>query len=304
MGTFELSQEFVAFTYKLDRGELRRYQVNKEAQKEDFVPIFPNIPASTNIELFIKEIQKTTGLSDPFDILEFFYQKNGLSVPEYHKKDGFARYYNYLQATGVPASAETATGVPTSGETATGVPASGEAATGVPASGETATGMPASGETATGMPASGKTATGVPASGETATGVPASGETATGMDASGETATGVPASGETATGMPASGKTATGVPDSGDTATGVPASGDTATANNLVEAGVYCPKGAKEHPFYIGQIDHETRESFTSADLIFTISSDSFNREVNTELPPRLFGKARRERDPMKKSES
>ena len=96
MGTFELSQEFVAFTYKLDRGELRRYQVNKEAQKEDFVPIFPNIPASTNIELFIKEIQKTTGLSDPFDILEFFYQKNGLSVPEYHKKDGFARYYNYL----------------------------------------------------------------------------------------------------------------------------------------------------------------------------------------------------------------
>ena len=231
MGTFELSQEFVAFTYKLDRGELRRYQVNKEAQKEDFVPIFPNIPASTNIELFIKEIQKTTGLSDPFDILEFFYQKNGLSVPEYHKKDGFARYYNYLQATGVPASAETATGVPTSGETATGVPASGE----------------------------------------------------------------------TATGMPASGKTATGVPDSGDTATGVPASGDTATANNLVEAGVYCPKGAKEHPFYIGQIDHETRESFTSADLIFTISSDSFNREVNTELPPRLFGKARRG-SAMKKS--
>ena len=221
MGTFELSQEFVAFTYKLDRGELRRYQVNKEAQKEDFVPIFPNIPASTNIELFIKEIQKTTGLSDPFDILEFFYQKNGLSVPEYHKKDGFARYYNYLQATGVPASAETATGVPTSGETATGVPASGE----------------------------------------------------------------------TATGMPASGKTAT----------GVPASGDTATANNLVEAGVYCPKGAKEHPFYIGQIDHETRESFTSADLIFTISSDSFNREVNTELPPRLFGKARRG-SAMKKS--
>ena len=201
MGTFELSQEFVAFTYKLDRGELRRYQVNKEAQKEDFVPIFPNIPASTNIELFIKEIQKTTGLSDPFDILEFFYQKNGLSVPEYHKKDGFARYYNYLQATGVPASAETATGVPTSGETATGVPASG----------------------------------------------------------------------------------------------------DTATANNLVEAGVYCPKGAKEHPFYIGQIDHETRESFTSADLIFTISSDSFNREVNTELPPRLFGKARRG-SAMKKS--
>ena len=191
MGTFELSQEFVAFTYKLDRGELRRYQVNKEAQKEDFVPIFPNIPASTNIELFIKEIQKTTGLSDPFDILEFFYQKNGLSVPEYHKKDGFARYYNYLQATGVPASAETATGVPTSGETA--------------------------------------------------------------------------------------------------------------TANNLVEAGVYCPKGAKEHPFYIGQIDHETRESFTSADLIFTISSDSFNREVNTELPPRLFGKARRG-SAMKKS--
>ena len=231
MGTFELSQEFVAFTYKLDRGELRRYQVNKEAQKEDFVPIFPNIPASTNIELFIKEIQKTTGLSDPFDILEFFYQKNGLSVPEYHKKDGFARYYNYLQATGVPASAETATGVPTSGETATCVPASGE----------------------------------------------------------------------TATGMPASGKTATGVPDSGDTATGVPASGDTATANNLVEAGVYCPKGAKEHPFYIGQIDHETRESFTSADLIFTISSDSFNREVNTELPPRLFGKARRG-SAMKKS--
>ena len=231
MGTFELSQEFVAFTYKLDRGELRRYQVNKEAQKEDFVPIFPNIPASTNIELFIKEIQKTTGLSDPFDILEFFYQKNGLSVPEYHKKDGFARYYNYLQATGVPASAETATGVPTSGETATGVPASGETATGVPASGETATGMPAS----------------------------------------------------------------------GDTATGVPASGDTATANNLVEAGVYCPKGAKEHPFYIGQIDHETRESFTSADLIFTISSDSFNREVNTELPPRLFGKARRG-SAMKKS--
>ena len=221
MGTFELSQEFVAFTYKLDRGELRRYQVNKEAQKEDFVPIFPNIPASTNIELFIKEIQKTTGLSDPFDILEFFYQKNGLSVPEYHKKDGFARYYNYLQATGVP----------TSGETATGVPASGETATGVPASGETATGMPAS----------------------------------------------------------------------GDTATGVPASGDTATANNLVEAGVYCPKGAKEHPFYIGQIDHETRESFTSADLIFTISSDSFNREVNTELPPRLFGKARRG-SAMKKS--
>ena len=211
MGTFELSQEFVAFTYKLDRGELRRYQVNKEAQKEDFVPIFPNIPASTNIELFIKEIQKTTGLSDPFDILEFFYQKNGLSVPEYHKKDGFARYYNYLQATGVPASAETATGVPTSGETATGVPASGE------------------------------------------------------------------------------------------TATGMPASGDTATANNLVEAGVYCPKGAKEHPFYIGQIDHETRESFTSADLIFTISSDSFNREVNTELPPRLFGKARRG-SAMKKS--
>ena len=261
MGTFELSQEFVAFTYKLDRGELRRYQVNKEAQKEDFVPIFPNIPASTNIELFIKEIQKTTGLSDPFDILEFFYQKNGLSVPEYHKKDGFARYYNYLQATGVPASAETATGVPTSGETATGVPASGE--------------------TATGMPASGKTATGVPASAETATGVPTSGETATG----------VPASGETATGMPASGKTAT----------GVPASGDTATANNLVEAGVYCPKGAKEHPFYIGQIDHETRESFTSADLIFTISSDSFNREVNTELPPRLFGKARRG-SAMKKS--
>ena len=241
MGTFELSQEFVAFTYKLDRGELRRYQVNKEAQKEDFVPIFPNIPASTNIELFIKEIQKTTGLSDPFDILEFFYQKNGLSVPEYHKKDGFARYYNYLQATGVPASAETATGVPTSGETATGVPASGETATGMPASGETATGMPASGETATGMPASGKTAT------------------------------------------------------------GVPASGDTATANNLVEAGVYCPKGAKEHPFYIGQIDHETRESFTSADLIFTISSDSFNREVNTELPPRLFGKARRG-SAMKKS--
>ena len=231
MGTFELSQEFVAFTYKLDRGELRRYQVNKEAQKEDFVPIFPNIPASTNIELFIKEIQKTTGLSDPFDILEFFYQKNGLSVPEYHKKDGFARYYNYLQATGVPASAETATGVPTSGETATGVPASGE----------------------------------------------------------------------TATGMPASGKTATGVPASGKTATGVPASGDTATANNLVEAGVYCPKGAKEHPFYIGQIDHETRESFTSADLIFTISSDSFNREVNTELPPRLFGKARRG-SAMKKS--
>ena len=221
MGTFELSQEFVAFTYKLDRGELRRYQVNKEAQKEDFVPIFPNIPASTNIELFIKEIQKTTGLSDPFDILEFFYQKNGLSVPEYHKKDGFARYYNYLQATGVPASAETATGVPTSGETATGVPASGETATGMPAS--------------------------------------------------------------------------------GDTATGVPASGDTATANNLVEAGVYCPKGAKEHPFYIGQIDHETRESFTSADLIFTISSDSFNREVNTELPPRLFGKARRG-SAMKKS--
>ena len=211
MGTFELSQEFVAFTYKLDRGELRRYQVNKEAQKEDFVPIFPNIPASTNIELFIKEIQKTTGLSDPFDILEFFYQKNGLSVPEYHKKDGFARYYNYLQATGVPASAETATGVSTSGETATGVPASGE------------------------------------------------------------------------------------------TATGMPASGDTATANNLVEAGVYCPKGAKEHPFYIGQIDHETRESFTSADLIFTISSDSFNREVNTELPPRLFGKARRG-SAMKKS--
>ena len=191
MGTFELSQEFVAFTYKLDRGELRRYQVNKEAQKEDFVPIFPNIPASTNIELFIKEIQKTTGLSDPFDILEFFYQKNGLSVPEYHKKDGFARYYNYLQATGVPTS--------------------------------------------------------------------------------------------------------------GETATGVPASGDTATANNLVEAGVYCPKGAKEHPFYIGQIDHETRESFTSADLIFTISSDSFNREVNTELPPRLFGKARRG-SAMKKS--
>ena len=221
MGTFELSQEFVAFTYKLDRGELRRYQVNKEAQKEDFVPIFPNIPASTNIELFIKEIQKTTGLSDPFDILEFFYQKNGLSVPEYHKKDGFARYYNYLQATGVPASAETATGVP----------------------------------------------------------------------ASAETATGVSTSGETATGMPASGKTAT----------GVPASGDTATANNLVEAGVYCPKGAKEHPFYIGQIDHETRESFTSADLIFTISSDSFNREVNTELPPRLFGKARRG-SAMKKS--
>ena len=221
MGTFELSQEFVAFTYKLDRGELRRYQVNKEAQKEDFVPIFPNIPASTNIELFIKEIQKTTGLSDPFDILEFFYQKNGLSVPEYHKKDGFARYYNYLQATGVPASAETAIGVPTSGETATGVPASGETATGMPAS--------------------------------------------------------------------------------GDTATGVPASGDTATANNLVEAGVYCPKGAKEHPFYIGQIDHETRESFTSADLIFTISSDSFNREVNTELPPRLFGKARRG-SAMKKS--
>ena len=139
MGTFELSQEFVAFTYKLDRGELRRYQVNKEAQKEDFVPIFPNIPASTNIELFIKEIQKTTGLSDPFDILEFFYQKNGLSVPEYHKKDGFARYYNYLQATGVPASAETATGVSTSGETATGVPASGETATGMPASAETAT---------------------------------------------------------------------------------------------------------------------------------------------------------------------
>ena len=241
MGTFELSQEFVAFTYKLDRGELRRYQVNKEAQKEDFVPIFPNIPASTNIELFIKEIQKTTGLSDPFDILEFFYQKNGLSVPEYHKKDGFARYYNYLQATGVPASAETATGVPTSGETATGVPASGETATGMPASGKTATGVPASGETATGMPASGKTAT------------------------------------------------------------GVPASGDTATANNLVEAGVYCPKGAKEHPFYIGQIDHETRESFTSADLIFTISSDSFNREVNTELPPRLFGKARRG-SAMKKS--
>ena len=231
MGTFELSQEFVAFTYKLDRGELRRYQVNKEAQKEDFVPIFPNIPASTNIELFIKEIQKTTGLSDPFDILEFFYQKNGLSVPEYHKKDGFARYYNYLQATGVPASAETATGVP----------------------------------------------------------------------ASAETATGVSTSGETATGMPASGKTATGVPASGDTATGVPASGDTATANNLVEAGVYCPKGAKEHPFYIGQIDHETRESFTSADLIFTISSDSFNREVNTELPPRLFGKARRG-SAMKKS--
>ena len=261
MGTFELSQEFVAFTYKLDRGELRRYQVNKEAQKEDFVPIFPNIPASTNIELFIKEIQKTTGLSDPFDILEFFYQKNGLSVPEYHKKDGFARYYNYLQATGVPASAETATGVP------------------------------ASGETATGMPASGKTATGVPASAETATGVPASAETATGVPTSGETATGVPASGETATGMPAS----------GDTATGVPASGDTATANNLVEAGVYCPKGAKEHPFYIGQIDHETRESFTSADLIFTISSDSFNREVNTELPPRLFGKARRG-SAMKKS--
>ena len=221
MGTFELSQEFVAFTYKLDRGELRRYQVNKEAQKEDFVPIFPNIPASTNIELFIKEIQKTTGLSDPFDILEFFYQKNGLSVPEYHKKDGFARYYNYLQATGVPASAETATGVPTSGETATGVPTSGE--------------------------------------------------------------------------------TATGVPTSGETATGVPASGETATANNLVEAGVYCPKGAKEHPFYIGQIDHETRESFTSADLIFTISSDSFNREVNTELPPRLFGKARRG-SAMKKS--
>ena len=231
MGTFELSQEFVAFTYKLDRGELRRYQVNKEAQKEDFVPIFPNIPASTNIELFIKEIQKTTGLSDPFDILEFFYQKNGLSVPEYHKKDGFARYYNYLQATGVPASAETATGVPASAETATGVPTSGETATGVPASGETATGVPAS----------------------------------------------------------------------GDTATGVPASGDTATANNLVEAGVYCPKGAKEHPFYIGQIDHETRESFTSADLIFTISSDSFNREVNTELPPRLFGKARRG-SAMKKS--
>ena len=251
MGTFELSQEFVAFTYKLDRGELRRYQVNKEAQKEDFVPIFPNIPASTNIELFIKEIQKTTGLSDPFDILEFFYQKNGLSVPEYHKKDGFARYYNYLQATGVPAS----------------------------------------GETATGVPASGKTATGVPASGKTATGVPASAETATGVPASAETATGVPASGETATGMPASGKTAT----------GVPASGDTATANNLVEAGVYCPKGAKEHPFYIGQIDHETRESFTSADLIFTISSDSFNREVNTELPPRLFGKARRG-SAMKKS--
>ena len=261
MGTFELSQEFVAFTYKLDRGELRRYQVNKEAQKEDFVPIFPNIPASTNIELFIKEIQKTTGLSDPFDILEFFYQKNGLSVPEYHKKDGFARYYNYLQATGVPASAETATGVPASAETATGVPASAETATGVPASGETATGMPASAETATGVPTSG------------------------------ETATGVPASGETATGMPASGKTAT----------GVPASGDTATANNLVEAGVYCPKGAKEHPFYIGQIDHETRESFTSADLIFTISSDSFNREVNTELPPRLFGKARRG-SAMKKS--
>ena len=261
MGTFELSQEFVAFTYKLDRGELRRYQVNKEAQKEDFVPIFPNIPASTNIELFIKEIQKTTGLSDPFDILEFFYQKNGLSVPEYHKKDGFARYYNYLQATGVPASAETATGVPASAETATGVPTSGETATGVPASGETATGMPASGETATGVPTSGETATGVPASGETATGVPASGKTAT----------------------------------------GVPASGDTATANNLVEAGVYCPKGAKEHPFYIGQIDHETRESFTSADLIFTISSDSFNREVNTELPPRLFGKARRG-SAMKKS--
>ena len=201
MDTFRLSQEFVAFTYKLDRGELRRYQVNKEAKKEDFVPIFPNIPASTNIELFIKEIQKTTGLSDPFDILEFFYQKNGLSVPEYHKKDGFARYYNYLQATGVPASGETATGVPASAETATGVFASG----------------------------------------------------------------------------------------------------DTATANNLVEAGVYCPKGAKEHPFYIGQIDHETRESFTSADLIFTISSDSFNREVNTELPPRLFGKARRG-NAMKKS--
>ena len=281
MGTFELSQEFVAFTYKLDRGELRRYQVNKEAKKEDFVPIFPNIPASTNIELFIKEIQKTTGLSDPFDILEFFYQKNGLSVPEYHKKDGFARYYNYLQATGVPASGETATGMPASGETATGVPASGETATGVPASGETATGVPASGETATGVPASGETATGVPASGETATGMPASGETATGVPASGETATGVPASGETAT--------------------GVPASGETATANNLVEAGVYCPKGAKEHPFYIGQIDHETRESFTSADLIFTISSDSFNREVNTELPPRLFGKARRG-SAMKKS--
>ena len=241
MGTFELSQEFVAFTYKLDRGELRRYQVNKEAQKEDFVPIFPNIPASTNIELFIKEIQKTTGLSDPFDILEFFYQKNGLSVPEYHKKDGFARYYNYLQATGVPTSGETATGVPASGETATGMPASAETATGVPTSGETATGVPASGETATGMPAS------------------------------------------------------------GETATGMPTSGETATANNLVEAGVYCPKGAKEHPFYIGQIDHETRESFTSADLIFTISSDSFNREVNTELPPRLFGKARRG-SAMKKS--
>ena len=301
MGTFELSQEFVAFTYKLDRGELRRYQVNKEAQKEDFVPIFPNIPASTNIELFIKEIQKTTGLSDPFDILEFFYQKNGLSVPEYHKKDGFARYYNYLQATGVPASAETATGVPTSGETATGVPASGETATGMPASGKTATGVPASAETATGVPTSGETATGVPASEETATGVPASGDTATGVPTSGETATGVPASAETATGVPASGETATGMPASGDTATGMPASGDTATANNLVEAGVYCPKGAKEHPFYIGQIDHETRESFTSADLIFTISSDSFNREVNTELPPRLFGKARRG-SAMKKS--
>ena len=300
MGTFELSQEFVAFTYKLDRGELRRYQVNKEAQKEDFVPIFPNIPASTNIELFIKEIQKTTGLSDPFDILEFFYQKNGLSVPEYHKKDGFARYYNYLQATGVPASAETATGVPTSGETATGVPASGETATGMPASGKQPLEcLPA--ETATGVPTSGETATGVPASEETATGVPASGDTATGVPTSGETATGVPASAETATGVPASGETATGMPASGDTATGMPASGDTATANNLVEAGVYCPKGAKEHPFYIGQIDHETRESFTSADLIFTISSDSFNREVNTELPPRLFGKARRG-SAMKKS--
>lgn len=158
--TFNLSQEFVAFVFKFDRGEIRRFQVSQGLQDEGFAPIFPNIPPSTNIELFMAELKKATKLSDPYDILDMYYRKNGLSVPDYHKRGNLSQYTEAIQ--------------------------SGE------------------------------------------------------------------------------------------------------------EAGLFCPKTAIEHPFYIGPIDHETRESVRIDDLITSISSDSFDCEVSTELPERRGGRAAR----------
>ena len=164
MHTFKLSQEFVALLYKCDRGEFRRVMVDKEIKEEGFVPFFPNIPPSTNISIFINEIKKSRGLSDPYDILETFYNENGVDIPPYHKRNNLSNFLSKYAGSEKLDAAE----------------------------------------------------------------------------------------------------------------------------------GLFCPKTALEHPFYVGTIDHVTREKTSIDDLIVSFSCDQIDRTVQLEPAPSICGKAKR----------